>query len=596
MGTATLVRGTSAGRGKSMRSGEGMTHDTNLLAGTVFTETLRGVRCVRLSVLTDETTSPERQRDACDHVAEELHVDFGQADALREAVDLDVSASKTSPWERPQLAGWLNDPSTYDALVWWRFDRAIRSMQDMYALANWAREHRKVLIFAEGLGGGRQVFDFRNAMDPMSELQLFMLAFAAQFEAQSISDRVSGAQAALRAMPLRWRGGGRPTYGYMPAPMPEEFGGKGWTLVPDPDAVAVIERIVRELLEGKSLSAIAAGLNADGILSPRDYWATKMGRERGGKTGGAKGAHVVQETFKWTPAVLTRMLRNEALLGWKMHKGNPVRDDRGNPVMQTETPILTREEFDQIGAVLDGRVKGWCVQRTDTNALLLGIVHCIGCSGRMYLNPQNTTRNHPSYGCGHHARGVKCAAPSYIRADWVDEFVTSEFLRLTGAIQTRTTVTIPGYDPEPELKATAAEFAAHLKLQGQQKSKHAAEEWKKRHDALDTRIVELESREKTEPQTIVTETGRTYADEWGSADTAERRAMLVAAEVRLNVRRGTRGGWRRLDVRRVDFSMSDELDPIVEELDAISRQLESDVRGDLPAPRSKIRPVALMAA
>ncbi|MEU3568649.1 recombinase family protein [Kitasatospora sp. NPDC036755] len=170
-----------------------MTDETkNLLAGTVFTETLRGVRCVRLSVLTDETTSPERQRDACNYVAGELHVDFGQGDTLREAVDLDVSASKTSPWERPELAGWLNDPSTYDALVWWRFDRAIRSMQDMYALANWARANRKVLIFAEGLGGGRQVFDFRNAMDPMAELQLFMLAFAAQFEAQSISDRVTG--------------------------------------------------------------------------------------------------------------------------------------------------------------------------------------------------------------------------------------------------------------------------------------------------------------------------------------------------------------------------------------------------------------------
>lgn len=94
-------------------------------------------------------------------------------------MDLDVSASKTSPWERPQLPRWLSNPQAYDALVFWRFDRAIRSMGHMYALANSAREHRKVLIFAEGLGGGRQVFDFRNPMDPMAELQLFMLAFAA---------------------------------------------------------------------------------------------------------------------------------------------------------------------------------------------------------------------------------------------------------------------------------------------------------------------------------------------------------------------------------------------------------------------------------
>lgn len=30
------------------------------------TETLRGVRCIRLSVRTDETTSPERQRESDD--------------------------------------------------------------------------------------------------------------------------------------------------------------------------------------------------------------------------------------------------------------------------------------------------------------------------------------------------------------------------------------------------------------------------------------------------------------------------------------------------------------------------------------------------
>ncbi|WP_319020085.1 hypothetical protein [Streptomyces sp. C8S0] len=76
---------------------------SNPLGGTVYTETLRGVRCVRLSVLTDETTSPERQREADDIAAAALGIDFGEGDALREAVDLDVSASKISPFDRPAL-------------------------------------------------------------------------------------------------------------------------------------------------------------------------------------------------------------------------------------------------------------------------------------------------------------------------------------------------------------------------------------------------------------------------------------------------------------------------------------------------------------
>ncbi len=504
----------------------GMTHaPRNPLADTVYVaRTLRGVRCVRLSVLTDETTSPERQREADDKIAAELNIDFGSGDALREAVDLDVSASKIAPFDRPALGQWLARPDDYDALVWWRFDRAIRSMSDMHDLAKWAKQHRKMLVFAEGIGGGKLVFDFRDPMDPTSELMMMMLAFAAQVESQSITDRVTGAMAAIRKMVLRWRGGGRPPYGYMPAPMPKEHGGVGWTLTPDPDAVKVIERIVRELLEGMTVSAIAARLNTDQVPSPRDHWAVKMEREKGGKTGGAKGSHVVRDVFKWTPSVIARMLRNPMLLGWKMHKGKPVRDAEGNPIMATEIPILTRAEFDRIGAVLDSRSID-NKERKDTDALQLRVIHCDSCKGRMYLS--KPTKNGASvsafYKCNSTARGDACELPANVRADWADEFVTAEFLRVVGSIETTHVVEVPGYDPEPELHATVAEFEEHQRQEGRQKSKHAARAWQERADALDNRIALLEAAEKIEPQRIVTPTGRTFADEWAEKDTAGER-------------------------------------------------------------------------
>ncbi|MFQ6849871.1 recombinase family protein [Streptomyces sp. 35M1] len=563
----------------------------NPLAGTVYeTQTLRGVRCVRLSVLTDETTSPERQREADDRVAAELNIDFGSGDALREAVDLDVSASTFGPFDRPQLGGWLARPDEYDALVWWRFDRAIRSMAHMHELAKWARDHRKMLVFAEGIGGGKLVFDFRNPMDPMAEFQMMMLAFAAQVESQSIKDRVTGAMAAIRRMPLRWRGGGRPPYGYMPAPMPKEHGGIGWTLVPDPDAVKIIERIVRELLEGKTVSAVAVGLNTDGKPSPRDHWAVKMEREKGGKTGGAKGSHVVRDVFKWTPAVITRMLRNPTLLGWKMHKGRPVRDAEGDPIMSTETPVMSREEFDRIGALLDSRSID-NKDRKDTDALLLRVIHCDSCGGRMYMSKptKNGASVHAFYKCNSSARGDACALPANVRADWADDYTTAEFLRLVGSVGTTHVVEIPGYDPEPELRATVAEFEEHQRQEGRQKSKHAARAWQERADALDNRIATLEAAEKVEPQRIVTNTGRTFADEWAEKDTAGRRAMLTEAGARLDVRRGVRGGWRKLDVRRVTFTMSGELDPAAEALDGVATALDSDVRGDEPTPGASVR-------
>ncbi|NED85475.1 recombinase family protein, partial [Streptomyces sp. SID11233] len=120
----------------------------------------------------------------------------------------------------------------------------------------------------------------------------------------------------------------------------------------------------------------------------RDHWSAMKGRKLGGKTGGAKGQKAVtRERFTWNAGVITRLLRNEALLGWKMHQGKPVRDDDGNPIMAAEIPILTREEFDHVGKLLDAHSID-NRDRVDTDALLLRVIHCAGCGARMYLNKQ----------------------------------------------------------------------------------------------------------------------------------------------------------------------------------------------------------------
>ncbi|MGW1836330.1 recombinase family protein [Streptomyces sp. NPDC002067] len=556
------------------------------LAGTVFTETLRGVRCVRLSVLTDETTSPGRQRESDDVAAAALGIDFGEGNALREAVDLDVSASKIGPFDRPQLGGWLARPTEFDALVFWRFDRAIRSMGDMYQLAEWAREHRKMIVFAEGLGGGRLVFDFRKPQDPMSELMMVMFAFAAQVETQNVSERVSGAQAAMRRMPLRWPGGGKPPYGYMPVPMPEEYGGVGWTLAPDPDAVRVIEFIVTELIKGTALNIIAAELNKRGEPSPLDHWAIKNGRvDEEGNISNANGK--TRKRGKWTGANISKLLRSATLLGWKMHKGAPVRDDNGVPIMAALKGVLDRVEFDRIGAILDARSKPCKPNtiRSDSKALLLGVIHCAGCGGRMYMRDNETQA--PYYHCNPQTRGEVCPKRAVVRASWVEEYIEARFLKIAGRIPVRRVIEIPGYDPQPEIDATAAEYAEHQKQAGRQASKAARAEWQKRADALDARLAELESRETTEARREIITTGRTYADEWADADTAGRRAMLIDAGVRLDVSKGRPGGWRKLDTRRVRFTMSGELDPAAEAVSVVAADDAAERRGDAPpAPGS----------
>ncbi|WP_079144451.1 recombinase family protein [Streptomyces agglomeratus] len=542
------------------------------------TDALRGVSALRLSVLTDETTSPERQREANQGAATALGIDL----ADREAVDLGVSASKTTPFERPELGSWLRRPDDFDALVFWRFDRAVRSMDDMHALSTWARDHRKMIVFAEG-PGGRLVLDFRDALNPMAQLMVTLFAFAAQMEAQAIRERVTGAQAAMRIMPLRWRGS-RPPYGYIPAPME----GGGWTLVQDPETVPVIERIIRELMgdpskgvPGKSAAAIAAGLNDDGIPSPRDYWSLRKGRETGGKTGGKAGETVTRERFAWRHGAVKGILTSERILGWKMHEDKPVRDSEGAPVMATAEPILTREEFDAVGALFAERsVDNKSADRTDTVALLLRVIVCAGCGERMYLHRPSkggkSISKTETYKCGSYTRGTTCESRATVKREWAEEYVESEFVRMLGALNVTEVRTIPGYDPGPELVATLAEFEEHQRQEGRQKSKAAREAWQRRADALDARLAELESREKVEPRTEVIQSNETYADIWEARDTAGKRRMLLEAGARLTVKRGTQGGWRTLDVRRVSFDLQTPFfNDAAADLTAMAAELEA---------------------
>jgi DNA invertase Pin-like site-specific DNA recombinase len=519
---------------------------------------LRGVSCLRLSVLTDETTSPERQREANRNAAASQGIDLGD----REAVDLGVSASKTTPFERPELGKWLRRPTEFDALVFWRFDRAVRSMDDMHELAKWGRDHRKMIVFAEGPGGLLKL-DFRNPLDPMAQLMVTLFAFAAQMEAQAIRERVTSAQAAMRVMPLRWRGS-RPPYGYMPAPLE----GGGWTLVQDPDAVAVLERIIRELMgdpsngiPGKSLAAIARGLNDDGIPSSRDHWSIKQGRKTGGKTGGQPGETVTSERFSWRHGATKELLTSERLLGWKVTDNRPVRDSDGAPIMATAEPILTREEFDAIGAMLTDRSVDKPADRVDTVALLLRVIHCGTCGGRMYLhrpsvNSKSTTRTE-TYKCSANTTGRTCTAPAGVKRDWADEYAEREFLRILGALEVTHTRAIPGYDPQPEIDATLAEFEEHQAQQGRQKSSAAKAAWQRHADALDARLAELESREKVEPRTEEIRSGTTYYTLWERTDVAGRRQLLQNAGAHLSVDAGGRGGWRKLNEGRVHFSVRD---------------------------------------
>lgn len=188
-----------------------------------------------------------------------------------------------------------------------------------------------------------------------------------------------------------------------------------------------------------------------------------------------------------------------------------------------------------------------------------------------------------------HERRRNCCLCLLTGSTWIHPRGGSNLLAPRSTQRNRAARSVPPVTAAT-IATTVAEFAEHQEQKGRQKSKHAAAEWQKRADALDKRIADLESREKTEPQRIVMNTGRTFADEWAEKDTAGRRALLIEAGVRLNVRRGTRGGWRTLDTCRVDFTMSGELDPAAEAVAVVAAEAETETRDDAPpAPGSAVR-------
>ncbi|WP_431961651.1 recombinase family protein [Actinacidiphila sp. bgisy160] len=351
---------------------------------------LRALSAIRLSVRTDATTSPERQRDANRTAAERRGMVI-----IGEAEDLDVSATKTSPFDRPDLGVWFRDRADdFDAVIWWRLDRAVRSMADMNELVKWAREHGKRLVFAEGA----MDFDF-SVPNPMTDMIATMMAFAAQMEATAIRERVTGAMAALRTQGRY--SGGLPPYGYQKVKNPD---GAGFKLAPDPEAVAVITRIIRDVLDGASLQSISIKLNEEGIPVPRDYAKIRAGKPTGGMRGGRH-----HERFMWTSGTLSKVLRTPALMGHRIHQGKTVRDAEGAPVMIGD-PVLTRDEFDALQDALNVRTPHEKRTRSDTTALLLGVAKCAGCGGNLYRAVR--ANGLADYVCRASARGIRCEAPA----------------------------------------------------------------------------------------------------------------------------------------------------------------------------------------
>ena len=476
---------------------------------TRHTYAVKSVIVTRLSNFTDATTSPERQLEVCQRVCAERGWEVVDV-----AEDLDVSASATSPFERPELRKRLEQPEQYQSIIFWRVDRLVRRVTHLAQMIEWAEEHGITLVSAT-----EQAFDLST---PIGKAIAYMVSIFAEMEAAAISERTEQAYAHNRK--LGKYTGGYPPYGYLPAQIDGE-----WRYIPDEDNKPFILSLINRLLEGERPNTIVRDLNRRKVPAPEDYFRQKQGKP-------LKGS-------RWTSSNLTRALRSPAMLGQMTQRpvvgkkngrkvyGDPevVRGDDGKPVVRAEA-LISRELHERLCKHLDS-LNGKRGPNARSEVLLTKVLECGVCGLPMY---RNKGRNDYYYRCFSATVERACGNPGW-KLDDADAFVTENLLADFGETQRLRRIFVPAEDTAAELADVNAELidVASLIGTGPFKSGPARQRLEERAEALDARRRALEATPAREAGYRYEPTGETFREHWERLSVQERNLFLRDNGVRL---------------------------------------------------------------
>ncbi|MET8183980.1 recombinase family protein [Streptomyces sp. NPDC005336] len=281
----------------------------------------RALLSVRLSVWTDDSTSPVRQEiDVYRDALSQGHRVVGVAR------DLGTSATKVAPWDRKQLGHWLKDRAPeFDVLHFWKYDRFIRSHFDLAQMIKWCQDHGKLLV---------SVQEKLDLSDVMGRFLANALALVAQIEALNTGKRVGNLWEYSRRQEDRWFLGS-PVYGYT-----TEKADVGKKLVADPFESRVVRYMVAAYLRKRSGLFIAKILNRAKAPAP---------------SGGSV----------WQSKTVIRILKNPAITGVRVmtprtgKKGEtpvPVYGNDGRAVRVAE-PLICEEDFKKIQTLMAAKAR-----------------------------------------------------------------------------------------------------------------------------------------------------------------------------------------------------------------------------------------------
>ncbi len=477
-------------------------------------DTQKGLRVlgrVRLSHDRLESTSVERQRDVIGQwAAANDHEVVGWAE------DVDVSGS-IRPFDTPGLGPWLSDRAPdWDVLCAWKLDRLGRNAIQLSELFGWCQDHGKTVVSCSesidlGSWAGRMLAG--------------VIAGLAEGELEAIRERSRASRAKLRQS-ARWPGG-KPPYGYKAVPRE----GGGWSLAQDREAVAVVQRIVRDLLSGATLTGEARALTSEGVCTPADHYRTQRGLQPLGR--------------RWQTTPLRNLLRSPALLGRVHHDGELVRDDDGQPIQLAE-PLVSLDEWERIQAVLDGNQEARKDARRSSVSMLTGLAFCAACDEMLHHDLNRVKRPGRTYEYRYLRCKVRCSPQ--IPAEELEGLAEEEFLHQLGDREVRERVWVPGDSNQEELAEAVRAVDELSAAAGRATSATMRQRLQRQLDALDARIADLEARQAREAHWEWVATGGTYRDAWeaAAADPEARRELLQRSGITFAARNiGGRGSRAR---------------------------------------------------
>lgn len=483
---------------------------------------------VRLSRVTDATTSPERQLATCQSLCEQRGYDV-----IGIAEDLDVSAGKTTPFERPALREWIGDGKQdpgraheIDVIVFYRVDRVVRRLFDLADLIRWSRTHGVTLVSAT-----ESHFDLSTEFGDIIAL---LVGKVAEMENAAISERnASAARHNIKAGKYR---GGVPPWGYLPSDATGE-----WRLIPDPEQTKIIHEVVRRVLDKEPLRSVAHDLTAREIPTPRDRFTVSRGRRvedrQDGRCKKLAGAHVegcrCGKPYEWHPGGLKRSLTSPTLLGHAVSGDESIRNGDASPVVRSEA-ILTRRIFDRLAVELAERENRKEPTQRSTG-LLLQVIFCGVCGKPAYRLKGGEGRK-PRYRCASAKNKESCGNKS-IPLEYADNAVEKLVLRMLSKSERLEREWESGSDNAEELAEInerlddlVGQLGRGAFLRGTSQRRTLDNEI----DMLANRKAELEAQEVTPAGWAWLPTGETFGDWWARQDVSAKNIELRRMNVRLD--------------------------------------------------------------